>query len=236
MLLLRRIFAIKHPEYFKMKRIATLSLLLALTAGSFAQNGAAKNDPSAKVVLDKVSAKFKTYKSVQANFTLQVENASGKVLGTKKGTVEMKGAKYHVNITDQEIFCDGKNIWTYDPSANEVQISKVDPAANMITPQKLFSNFYDKDFLYKMNGEKKQGPKTLQEIELTPVDKSKPFHKVLVWVDKATQTIYSTKVMEKSGNRFTYTVSSLNGAAAVPDAQFVFNAAKYPGVEVIDLR
>ena len=38
-----------------------------------------------------------------------------------------------------------------------------------------------------LNGEKKVGTKTLQEIEMTPVDKSKPFHKVYVQVDKDSQ-------------------------------------------------
>ena len=44
------------------------------------------------------------------------------------------------------------------------------------------------------------------------------------------------KVLEKSGNKYTYTVSSLNGKAAIADAQFAFDKAKYPGVEVVDLR
>lgn len=216
----------------------TLVVCFGAISMVFAQGNAqpTKNDPAAKVILDKVSTKFKSYKAVQANFSLQVENASGKVLGNKKGTVSMKGKKYKVNITDQEIFCDGSTVWTYDKGANEVQVSSVDPSANAITPQKLFSNFYDKDFFYKLNGEKKLNGKTVQEIEMTPVDKSKPFHKVIVWVDKASQSIVSTKVMEKSGNRYTYSVASLNGAATIADNQFVFDKGKYPGVEVIDLR
>jgi outer membrane lipoprotein-sorting protein len=196
-----------------------------------------QSDPNAKKILDAVSAKFKTYKGVQASFTFTTEDAKGKLQGTKKGTLLMKGSKYRVTlIGGQDIFCDGSNIWTYEKAANEVSISKFDPSQNTITPQKLFTNFYDKDFLYKLNGEKKQGTKTLQEIELTPFDKSKPFFKVYVWVDKATQTIYSTKVMEKSGNRYTYTLNSLNGKAVLSDAQFTFDQKKFPGVEVIDLR
>jgi outer membrane lipoprotein carrier protein len=196
-----------------------------------------QSDPNAKKILDAVSTKFKTYKGVQASFIFTTEDAKGKVQGTKKGTLLMKGTKYRVTLVGgQDIFCDGTNIWTYDKNANEVTLSKFDPSQNTITPQKLFTNFYDKDFLYKLNGEKKQAGKTLQEIELTPFDKSKPFFKVYVLVDKATQAIYSTKVMEKSGNRYTYTVSSLNGNANLQDAQFVFDKKKYPGVEVIDLR
>ena len=114
----------------------------------------AQNDPAAKKVLDAVSAKFKTFKSVQASFSLNIENQAGKVLGNKSGIVYMKGSKYRISITGQEIFCDGSNVSTYEKSANELTITKVDPAANAITPQKLFTNFYDKDFLYKMNGEK----------------------------------------------------------------------------------
>ena len=66
----------------------------------------------------------------------------------------MKGNKYRVTITGQEIFCDGSNISTYDKSTNEVTITKIDPSANSLTPQKIFTNFYDKDYLYKLNGEK----------------------------------------------------------------------------------
>ncbi len=209
-------------------------LIISIT--STAQtNSAGTSDAAAKTILDKVSTKFKTFKGVQSGFNLIVEDGNGKIQGNKKGMVFLKGSKYRVSITGQEIFCDGKNIWTYDKASNEVTISKFDPSANTMSPQKLFTNSYDKDFLYKLNGEKKQGAKTIQEIEMTPTDKSKPFHKVLVYIDKTAQTIYSTKVMEKNGNKYTYTVSSFSNSD-INDNQFVFDKAKYPGVEEVDLR
>jgi outer membrane lipoprotein-sorting protein len=210
--------------------------LMLIAASVFSQGELATNDPAAKKVLDAVSAKFKTYSAVLANFTLKIEDAKGKVQGTKTGTVSMKGQKYKINIPGQEIYCDGKNVWTYDKASNEVTITQLDPASNSITPQKLFTNFYDKDFLYKLNGEKKVGTRLVQEIELTPVDKTKAFHKVYAMVDQKTQSIYSTRVLEKNGNKYTYTVNSLNGKAALTDAAFVFDKKKYPGVEEVDLR
>lgn len=215
------------------KFLAFFTLLLSFSVSTDVN---AQSDPAAKTILDGVSAKFKTYPAVQSTFSLQVEDAKGKVQGVKKGTVFMKSGKYKVTITGQEIFCDGVTVWTYDKAANEVTITKFEGGQGTITPQKLFTNFYDKDFLYKLNGEKKQGAKTIQEIEMTPVDKSKPFHKVYVYVDKATKNIYSTKVLEKNGNKYTYTVNSLNGAAKVTDDIFVFDKKKYPGVEEVDLR
>ena len=219
------------------KLITSVTLLLLSIVTIYAQpKGLGNNDPDAKKVLDAVSAKFKTFKGVQAKFALNIENGAGKNLGTKTGIVYMKGNKYRVTITGQEIFCDGSTISTYDKSTNEVTITKVDPTANSLTPQKIFTNFYDKDYLYKLNGEKTVAGKKIQEIELTPIDKSKPFFKVLVFVDKGSQTISSTKVFEKTGNKYTYSVTNMNTATSVNDTQFLFDAKKFPGVEVIDLR
>jgi outer membrane lipoprotein carrier protein len=216
----------------EMKKVSLLSGLILSVLLVFAQG----NDPAAKKVLDGVSKKFKSFKAVQSSFTLQIEDGKGKVQGVKKGTVYMKDGKYRVNITGQEIISDGKNVWTYDKGANEVTITQLDASGSGITPQKLFTSFYDKDFLYKMNGEKKQGNKTLQEIEMTPVDKTKAFHKVYLLVDKKNQTIYSTRVLEKNGNKYSYTVNSLNGKAPVKDELFIWNKSNHPGVEEVDLR
>jgi outer membrane lipoprotein carrier protein len=194
------------------------------------------NDPAAKQILDAVSAKFKTFTSVQAGFSYKVEDAKGKVMSTKTGNVWMKGNKYKVSFGGQEIFSDGQTVWNYDKSTNEVTINNVDASGSSLTPQKLFTNFYDKDFLYLLNGEKKLGAKTIQEIEMTPTDKSKPFHKVYLQVDKAAKTIYSTKVLENGGNRYTYTVSNMKTNTPLSDNQFLFDKKKYPGVEEVDLR
>ncbi len=219
-----------------MKQYLIAAILFGFTITAKAQTA---NDPAAKKILDAVSAKFKTYKAVQAAFTLKIEDGKDKVQGLQKGTVYMKGVKYKVILAgkeSKELFCDGSILYTYDKTANEVTISKVDPSAKTISPQSLLTNFYDKDFLYKLNGEKKQGKKNLQEIEMTPIDKTKTFHKVYVYVDKNSQSISSTKVLDKNGNKYTYTVNSLTPKADISDQVFVFNKAKYPGVEEVDLR
>ncbi len=218
-----------------MKRIlsvAFLMMVVAFTTKAQAPKGMGYSDPEAKKILDAVSAKFKTFKSVQSNFSLKIENAASKVLGNKTGTVYMKGTKYRVKVAGQDIFSDGSNVWTVDPAAKEITLTKLDPSSNTITPQKLFTNFYDKDFLYKLNSD----AKGIQEIELTPIDKSKLFHKVIVFINKATKSITSTKIFEKAGNRYTYTVSGMNTSATIADTMFTFNQKNYPGMELVDLR
>lgn len=220
-----------------MIKIVLVGILVISSWTGFSQNNKlGNNDPEAKAILDKVSAKFKTYKTVTANFTLSVTDGNGTVQGTKKGVVYIKGSKYRVSISGQDIYSDGNNIWTYDKAADEVQLTKFDPTTNTITPQKMFTNFYDKDFLYKLNGETKRGGKAIQEIELTPIDKTKTFFKVLVDIDKLSKNIVSTKLFEKNGNRYTYTVTGFKTNSDLPTSLFVFNTKDHPGVEVVDLR
>jgi outer membrane lipoprotein carrier protein len=139
-----------------MKHLISTSFFLLISISIvFAQPKAmGTDDPDAKKILDAVSTKFKTFKTVQANFTLSIASGTGKVLGTKKGMVYMKGVGYRISMEGQDVFSDGINVYTYDKSAKEITITKFDPTANTMTPQKIFTDSYDKDFLYKL----KQNP------------------------------------------------------------------------------
>ncbi len=210
-----------------MKQILLL-LVLSITMLANAQK-----DPKAKAILDKVSANFKSLKTVQGNYSLAVTNRAGKSSGNKSGKIYLKGSKYLITESSLQIMSDGKSIWRYDADANEVTVSSAADAGDGITPQKLFTNFYDKDFIYKLNGNVKQGAKTVAEIEMTPTDKRKNFFKVYLYVDEAQKMIVSSKVFENSGNVYTYSMSSLKTNTPLNDYIFVFNKAKYPGVEEI---
>ncbi len=195
-----------------------------------------KSDPEAKRILETVSAKFKAFQTASANFSLKIENAEGKVMGNETGAVQMKGDKYRILTADRQIFSDGKTIWAYEISDREVQVSTYDPKSDMMTPQKMFTNFYTDDFLYKLNDDHKVGNKYFTQIELTPLDKTNLFFKLLVDIDKSTKNISSLKVFEKNGNRYTYTITSFNSNVPLADGLFIFDKKSYPNVEIVDLR
>ena len=221
-----------------MKILLSVLTGIVVTISCLGQNNSlGHSDPDAKLILDKASAKIKSYKAVQAAFTLELQDDQGNSQGIKKGTILMKGNKYKVDLTGQEIFNDGKTNWTYDKSANEVTITKPDPTSNSLaSPQTLLTNFYDKNFLYKMNGEQKLGGKIVQEIEMTPTDKTRNFHKIYLYIDKKSHLVSSFKILDKNGNRYIYTINNLNGKATISDASFVFDKTKHAGVEEVDLR
>ncbi|MEK7224610.1 MAG: outer membrane lipoprotein carrier protein LolA, partial [Bacteroidota bacterium] len=60
-----------------MKKIYLSAIVFACALLAAAQ---VKTDPAAKAILDGVSAKFKTFTTVQATFTYKVENAAGKAM------------------------------------------------------------------------------------------------------------------------------------------------------------
>jgi outer membrane lipoprotein carrier protein len=207
-------------------RIIALLLIFGLSSNNlFAQ------DAKAKAILDGVSSNLKTLKSLKANFSLAISKTKEK----KSGTVSMKGTKYFINMGAQEIYCDAKTIYTYVKSANEVTINDIDPNENTLSPTKLFTNFYDKEFTSKFIGEKKIGTSTIATILLTPT-KAKQFTKVELMVDVAKKIITGGKVYEKNGNIMSYTISGFSANATVADNVFVWDAKKHPKVEVVDLR
>ena len=195
-----------------------------------------KSDPEAKKLLDAVSSKFRSYKTASANFSLKIENTEGKLLGNETGVVQMKGDKYRILTADRQIFSDGKTIWAYEIADREVQVTTYDPTSDVMTPQRMFTNYYDDNFLYKLNDDHKVGTKYYTQIELTPLDKTNLFFKLLVDVDKATNNIASLKVFEKNGNRYTYVVTSFKANLPLADGLFIFDKKSNPNVEIVDLR
>lgn len=215
-----------------MKKLLSVCALALLTA----VQPAMAQDAKAKSILESVSKKVNGLKSLKANFALYLSGANGKVRESKKGTFLMKGPKYRVTMAGQEIICDNKTVWTYMKDANEVQVSTFNPSEQTISPAKLFTNFYDKEYSYKYLGARKVAGKNCDVVELIPINKGKQFAKVELAVDKATNTIAGGSIYEKNGNMYRYEVSGFSPNAAIADNQFTFDAKAHPGVEVVDLR
>ena len=215
-----------------MKKFLSLSLLILACAAQplYAQ------DAKAKSILEAVSKKINGLKSLKANFAFHLNGPNGKVKDTKKGSFTMKGQKYHVLIAGQEIICDTKTVWTYMKESNEVQISNFNPDEQSISPAKLLTNFYDKEYSYKYIGVKKVSGKNCDVVELTPTNKSKQLTKLELAVDKASNTIAGGNMWEKNGNSYQYEINDFTPNSPVADNYFTFDVKAHPKVEVVDLR
>lgn len=199
-------------------------------ASLISQANSNATDPNAKKILDAVSANIKTFKGITANFSIKSITSKGKANGTKAGTVNVKGQKYFIKQASTQILCDAVKIYNYD-GKKTITITPVEESSQTLSPQNLLSNFYDKDFTYKLIS----SAGSFHEIELYPIDKRKNFTKVNVFIDKTKNMITKAKITDKSNNVIEFTLTNIVTNANLSDATFVFNRAKYPkDVEILD--
>lgn len=208
------------------KKIAISFLILTFYLGVQAQT-----DKKATAILDEVSVKTKSYKTIKIDFTYAMDNAKEKIHDKFKGTLLSKGDKYKLTAAGQDVICDGKTVWTYLKDANEVQINNAGEDEDSFTPTKLLSG-YSKDFKSKFIEEKGNE----QVIELYPVKKGKSFTKVRLSIDKTKKQITKFVIHDRNGSTFSYIVDKFITDQAIADTTFTFNKASYPGVEVNDMR
>lgn len=196
----------------------------------------AQDNTKAKEILDGVSKQTKSYATIDLTFTFTIQNTAKKTKDTKTGYASMKGEKYWLDYSGQEIFCDGKTVWTYIKENKEVQINNNDPDNDEgLNPVKLLSD-YDKSYSPKLIREETRGSKIVQILDLTPV-KAKSFYKVRLEIDKVQKQIMNAIIYDKNGvNTYTYSVTKFVTNKTLDDTKFTFNSADHPGIEVIDLR
>ena len=213
-------------EFMKTKIIlAGMIILSALLA-----QGQGKGS-KASVLLDEVSAKAKSHKSIKVEFSYTMVNTKAGINEEKTGTLLVSGDKYRMSAAGQTVICDGKTIWTYINESNEVQVNNLENKDDAMTPSKLLTSYNSN---YKSKIIKSTDP-SVESVELIP-NTGKNFSKAVLGIDKARKQVKYFTLYDKSGNTFTYKIRSYNTDTPVTDADFSFDAKKFPGVEVIDMR
>jgi len=192
-------------------------------------------DPKALTILDEMSNKFKTYSSFKASFTFTLKNTSASINEISEGELQVRGSKYRIKLPKMEIINNGTTVWHYMKKENEVNISTYDPADDEISPNKIYT-MYKKGYKYTYIGERVEGSKTYQIVELVPEDRKNRFFKVRLEINKLDKSIKNWKLFEKNGNIYEYSIKTFTPNAVADDIPFNFDKSKYPGVEVIDLR
>jgi outer membrane lipoprotein carrier protein len=218
-----------HIKITKMKN-TLFFLLLFITISGTSQT----KDQKASALLDEVSAKTKSYKSIKVEFSYTMENKQAKINEEKKGTLLLSGDKYRLTAASQVVICDGKTIWTFLEESNEVQVNSLDNKDDALTPSKLLTS-YNTNFKSKIIKDKNQTDPNIETIELLP-NVVKSFNKAVIAVDKTKKQIRSFSLFDKNGNTFTYKISRFVTDTPVSPADFTFDKTKFPGVEVIDMR
>lgn len=198
--------------------------LLVLGISTFAQ------DRKAITLLNEVAEKTQSYANIKIRFEYKMLNKAQGINETLDGWLLSKGDKYKLDLAGQQIINDGKTIWTFMESVNEVQINEPMDDEEGFNPRNFLKSWADK-FKAKILSE--SGNEVL--LELLP-KKSSAFNKVHVTVDKNKKQLTTITMFDGSGNEFVYAIKAFITNETIPDSSFSFNLADHPGIEVIDLR
>lgn len=198
----------------------------------------AQQDQKAKSILDEVSAKTRTYKTISADFSFSMENKEMSINEKNDGSIKLKGQKYLVDLPGLgvKVYSDGTTSWSYMKQGNQVTISTIEDAGSeLMDPSSLFS-IYEKGFSSKFVAEKVVGGKTVYQIDLFPDKKEYDVSKISIEINKATMLIQSAQLFGTDGNTYGIVVKKMETNKDFSDSEFVFDAKKFPDVEIIDLR
>lgn len=214
---------------FKMELHKQLILILTLILVGTTQ---AQN--SSQKILDDLANKTNSAQNIKVEFSYGMENADADIHEVTEGSLIVSGDKYILKIAGQEIICDGKTIWTYIADAEEVQINEVDEEGSF-SPTKLLSSYTD-DYNASLEKEYSENNRNYYLMKLKPKDKDSGFDYVHLKIEKEKMQLSAFILYDFDNNIFSYIIKEYLTDVALGENAFTFDEAKYPNVDVIDMR
>lgn len=188
-----------------------------------------------QAILKKMKEKWMGLETAKIIFTLQSAQ-NGKSTNSIKGNLWTKGKSYRLSIPGQLVICDGKSVWNYLPQSQEVSINPYEENSGSLSlnPIEVIST-YEKYYRSAFIREEAQKGIAVQIIDLYP-KQVQSFYKIRLVIRKDKQLPLRAVIHEKDGSTDTYYFDQILFNPALPGNFFTFDASKYPGTEVIDMR
>ena len=201
-------------------------LILCIVHCALCIDVVAQNDREAERKVNAAVAELKR-SAYDGRYTLLIYNAENELIDKQTGDITLKGNRFRLTLAGNETKFDGKTQWVYMSEYNEVSITE--PTADELrelNPLVMIEHYVATDRIAM--GED-------GEINFYPqMPKESEYFKVELHMNKLnlpTRLI----VHQSNGNKITIYFEQLK-KASIDNSYFVFDIAKYPNVEVNDLR
>jgi outer membrane lipoprotein-sorting protein len=188
----------------------------------------AQNTEAAKKLLDEVSAKIASFKTMTFDFDYVLENRQENIKQETNGSVTVSGDRYKLLFLGAEQLYDGEKTYTIVPENEEITIETKDEAEDVgINPSKLLY-FYKEGYAFQWDIKQNVMGRNIQFIKLIPMDENKDINYLLLGIDTIKKTIYRLIEIGFNQTRTTLTISNF-----IPDVKlaanfFTFDPALYP--------
>lgn len=214
------------------KTINILFAILFIAGTGFAQDA---DQEKAKKILDRASQKTKGYKTLTIKFGVTITNPDTEEPIGQKGTIRIKDGKYRLDMTDQEVYNNGKVITTYLKEDNECYKSDAtEVEEDMISPEELLTIWED-GYNYKYGGETDYAKSKCDIIFLYPKQNTdSKFHTIKLIIDQVKGEVVWVHLKGRDGSKMTYKLVEMTKDVEMDDSIFDFNEGEHPGVECYD--
>jgi outer membrane lipoprotein carrier protein len=205
-------------------------LFLALLDTLFVQG---QNDPQAIKILDSFSSKASKAPSVSMVFRMISADLTENTSDTLDGSIILSKDKYRLILGENTVWYDGNTIWSYLTAEKEVTITRPDRKDHSFQnrPSEIFS-MYKSGYKSRLIEERSDS----YLIDLYPEDIKSDHVRVRLALKRSDLNLLSIEYKRKDGQVITLQISDYN-LKQMPDPDtFVFQAGKYKGVEINDMR
>ncbi|MDR0566371.1 MAG: outer membrane lipoprotein carrier protein LolA [Prevotellaceae bacterium] len=213
-------------------------LMIALIAAVAAAAPAESFARQPKSALEKSAEKMQRLKTVAIDFEYQQASGADASALYRRGSLLIMDRMYKLDWGESAIYFNGQLRWTYLKGVNEVTINTPNPLEDGLfyDPAMLFS-FDQKDYRHQLHPDRTTAAgKVVVAVDLFPKDKNAAYTLISLQIDKATHLPLAIAYHGKDGSRVTIKVSKVDPAVKPTAADFTFDVAKHPDVEVVDMR
>ena len=187
------------------------------------------------LLLGDLSEKAKTYTAYEIAYTSTLVDLKNDFELTQEGSVQIEGDRFHLDLGDYVIYCDGESVWTFEPEMNECYLDDMETMREEgMDPSQLFT-VWEEDFRREWVGRAQIGDKDCAHVNLY-AGEDKPYHTLQLFIDDTALEIVRIVMKGHEGSDVTYTVTSFSTSLEIKPGMFTFPAEKHPGVELIDNR
>ena len=200
---------------------------------AMALTSALSQDPD--LLLGNLSDKAKTYTAYEISYTSTLVDLKNDFELTHEGSVQIDGDRFHLDLGDYVIYCDGESVWTFEPEMNECYLDDMETMREEgMDPAQLFT-IWEENFRREWMGRTQIGDKYCAHVNLY-AGEDKPYHTLQLFIDDEALEIVRIVMKGREGSDVTYTVTSFSTSLEVKPGMFTFPAEKHPGVDLIDNR
>lgn len=194
---------------------------------------AAQNDAEAVKILDRFSRTALASPSVSMKFDLETIDQMEGTDNKTTGSIIISKDRYRLDLPENIIWFDGETSWSYLPAEKEVTITRPEKKDDSFQsrPSAVF-NLYKKDYKVRLLEEKESS----YLIDLYPEKLDSDHVRIRLSIGKPALDLKGIEYKYKNGVTVMLTVNDYDLKQVPDNTTFVFQAGKYKGVEINDMR